>query len=697
MWLRRNQDSKSGAYDSCCRLSRAKVLLTVIWFVSLLPRASSGEATPRMDAVDFADSAQVNSWLRHPVYGDPSFDAFERAQGNPIHRGAPPFEWPVNGFLFEDPRSGNWYVYVGLYAKGYVMGEGKGMACTVYRSDDEGRSWDHIGPIFPNDAFRFEGDECAVGYAPDVSVVYAQGRYHLVYDWATANATWDTVMNPVNGADNGIAYAWADRPEGPFIRTAQPVYRTSAHPFYRDKYRRAYAATLIRRQHDWLVLAMMDSGGHYGWALVGMRSEKPDGPYSKPTFLRCVEGTYFHPPLLEFYPAFVHDGYIYAPSTSVALNRNFQAVFRVETEQAMNPEAWELFQHGSVWHAEHVAHEHYGIWGQTFSGFVSTDNVLHVMFPSRDPRGLGTINLASRRWDRPYLRHGFTLSGHQGPSLTLIKQAYEGFDLEATLEVRGQASILWGYHAPLGPNRPSADASLHALSLTRFSALELSAQQWRIVQVDDTGTCRAAASGTLALEKHCTVALYHGVDGGTRLSVNGDEVWRGIIEPVDGAIGLLAGANSHVTVERFAVRGTCKEGRCSYLCTEAILGAGQALGAWRPLEASVFRYGLGAVSQKPQACGKWNVEGTGFSLWAPKGPEYGAADLFVDGLKVASLDFTASEPESSQVLFSQRGLNGTYHAILVRAKDGAVPLDVLEVVFTPGKQTTLNSLTIPGS
>src|SRR5512147_30501 len=52
--------------------------------------------------IDFAESRHVDDWLRHPVYGDPSFDSFERLAGNPIYRGSREFAWPVNGFLFID-------------------------------------------------------------------------------------------------------------------------------------------------------------------------------------------------------------------------------------------------------------------------------------------------------------------------------------------------------------------------------------------------------------------------------------------------------------------------------------------------------------------------------------------------------------------------------------------------------------------
>ena len=127
----------------------------------------------RATEVDYAESRHVDSWLRHPVYGDPSFDSFERAPGNPIHRGSPPFEWPVNGFFFADPASGNWYVYVGDYCRGYGACASR---CLLYRSTDRGLSWQNLGPILQGDAKLFDKN----GHTPDVSVVFADGRYHMV-------------------------------------------------------------------------------------------------------------------------------------------------------------------------------------------------------------------------------------------------------------------------------------------------------------------------------------------------------------------------------------------------------------------------------------------------------------------------------------------------------------------------------------
>ncbi len=73
-----------------------------------------------------------------------------------------------------------------------------------------------------------------------------------------------------------------------------------------------------------------------------MTAPKPEGPYGERVLVRNVESDQFHPPLLEFYPAFVHQGYVYAPATSVALNRDFNALFRAPLERATEPKAWEL-------------------------------------------------------------------------------------------------------------------------------------------------------------------------------------------------------------------------------------------------------------------------------------------------------------------------------------------------------------------
>lgn len=53
------------------------------------------------------------------------------------------------------------------------------------------------------------------GHVPDASVVYDGGRYQMIYDWGESDFN----------REGGIAYAWADRPEGPWHRASEPITR----------------------------------------------------------------------------------------------------------------------------------------------------------------------------------------------------------------------------------------------------------------------------------------------------------------------------------------------------------------------------------------------------------------------------------------------------------------------------------------
>ncbi len=453
-------------------------------FAGILPLAFIAlmcASSIRAEPIDFADSAHVDDWFRHPVFGDPSFDSFERLPGNPIFRGAAPLEWPVNGFFLDDPISHHWYVYVGEYTTGY---QGRPSRCEVLCSEDRGKSWKNLGKIFPDAPLLFESDGKSPGHLPDVSVVYFDHRYHMVYDWGKQDQS-----------DGGIAYAVADHPEGPFRRASEPIQRQSRQEKLLGRYNRPYAATLLRREKDWLVLAMMDSAP-FGWAMYAITATDPAGPWSHPVIVRHPEDDRFHPPLLEFFPAFATSVptdppvpasavrqpvmYAYAPATSVASNRNFQCLFRAPLKRAEDPAAWELFRHGSLWHAEDVENESFGIWGQTFSGSVdANERMFRVMFPCRDAKGNGTINLAARPWAAPFQQHGFVLSGHQGAGFTCLLQTCAAFRLQTQIRLRGTARLLWNYRAPLEPNHPTSDATPAASMLTRHFGLELSPDNWR--------------------------------------------------------------------------------------------------------------------------------------------------------------------------------------------------------------------------
>jgi len=615
--------------------------------------------------VDYAESRRAGLWLQDPVFGGPSFDAFVHAPHNPLHRGAPPFEWPVNSFFFPDPVSGNWYIYVGDYPEGYGARPSR---CVLLRSADRGQSWSNLGVVLEGSKELFDQG----GATPDVSVVYADGRYHMVYDWVQPD--WSQL--------GGLAYAWAEKPEGPFHRAAQPITRNKQLTPLLGRYRRTYAATLVRRKHDWMIVAMMDRAPN-SWALFGITAPNPEGPYGERILLRNVEGDRFHPPLLEFYPAFVHRGFVFAPATSVALNRNYNALFRAPLERAAELGAWELVQNGSVWHADDVENEAYGLWGQTFSGWVDANEVLHASFHSRDPRGMGTVNVAARPWNQPLRQSGFVMSGHQGPSLTLLLCAFAGFRLDARLRLRGTVRLLIDYDGVLGPNEPQSDATLHPLALSRCDAVELSEQQWKIIRFGQPGEKAVVASGTRLGGETVTVGLDRKPSGETSMFVDDHALWKGPIPPrrVTGLSvpGIAVESHSHLVAEQFAIQGKPQPAVINFLFSQAILGAGGSRDDWQELHGPEFRYGLAALSKAPGARVKWNVEGRQFTLWSARGPQFGKAQVKVDGGALASLDLHAEHLTPSQPVWQSPRLKGGPHAVALTATDGLLVVDSMEV------------------
>ncbi|MBI3849307.1 MAG: hypothetical protein HY298_03295 [Verrucomicrobia bacterium] len=630
------------------------------------PGLDRRDSLSRVTDLDYAESRHVDLWLRHPVFGDPSFDSFKRASGNPIHRGSPPFEWPVNGFFFADPVSGNWYVYVGDYCRGYGACASR---CLLHRSTDRGRRWQNLGPVLQGDAKLFDKN----GHTPDVSVVFAEGRYHMIYDWGELNFN----------QEGGLAYAWAEKPEGPFHRATQPITRNTTLTPLLGKYQRTYAATLVRRKADWLIAGMMDSAPN-SWVLFTMTSPKPDGPYSERQLVRNVERDEYHPPLMEFFPAFTHDGYLYAPATSVALNRNFNVIFRVPLERATEPDAWEIFRHGSVWHAEDVENEFFGIWGQTFSGWVDASGTFQVMFNSRDAKGLGTVNLARRPWKQPLRKRGFVLTGHEGPSFTCLRREYGDFKLDATMQVRGVARLFWDYRGVLGPNVPQSDATLHPLMRSHYRGVELAPDGWRIVMVNKPGEETTLASGRVTNSSLWNFTLEHRANGDTRLLANDRILWeeRNRVledEPAPGALGLMVEPHSHLSVEQFRVSGQPTSAKLYYLYTEALLGAGENQANWQERRESAFRHGVGVLSRRENARVKWNVVGRRMALWSPRGPEFGRVEVLVDAHSAGEIDLHAEQPATSQVVWTSATLRDGFHAIVMRAKAGLLPVDCLEV------------------
>ncbi len=580
---------------------------------------------------DFAQSRYAETWLRHPVYGDPSFDAFERVPGNPIHRGIPSYEWPVNGFLFHDPVSGNDYIYVGDYAWDYGMGAKVQFSrCILYRSTDGMKSWSNLGVVLQGDPALFHKG----GHTPDASVVFDAGIYHMVYDWAVGTFA----------EEGGIAYAWAEKPEGPWHFAPKPITLNLSLPKLLGKYQRTYAATLIRRKNDWLIAGMMDSTP--AWCLFIITAPTTAGPWSERRIVLHVESDIFHPPLMEFFPVFVRDGFLYAPATSVALNRNFNILFRVPLDCADDPAAWEMARHGSLWHSETVENEHYGLWGQTFSASIDERDTMWVMFNSRDEKGLGTVNLARRPWNQPMRPQGFVFNGHQGPDFTCLRQTFREFELDAIFNLKGTAQLIWDWHGALAPDKLWPDATLHAMTRTRFHAVELSPTGWAIVRADESGGMERLASGAATNRGTWELQLNRRANGEVQLCVNGREIWHGVVaagatETYPGAIGWWVEPNTTLAVDKFQITGKRLPARVTYLGLDALLGAGERVDCWNEVRSPEFRLGIGWVSQQPNARVKWNVTGTQLTLWSPRGPGFGKAEILLDGKRMAMVNLHA--------------------------------------------------------
>lgn len=632
--------------------------------------------------LDFALGKHADGWVRHPVWGDPSFDTFKRIRTEPLHRGSPPYEWPVNGFLFEDPASGDWYAYIGLYARNYAIGPDKPPpACTVYRSEDRGHNWEHTGPIFDDDTFRFEGDKHTSNVAPDVSVVYADGVYHMAYDWCNDNVTWETAHRPSPDADAGVAYASAERPKGPWHRWKVPIIRNShLHPrAILGRYDRSYGPTLIRRRDDWLVLTLVDTCPCCSWGMLAMTARDPKESWSEPTLVCSVEGEWYFPPIVEFFPAFCHEGFVYAPATSVAMNRSFQGVYRAPIEDAHLPEAWGIYQHGTVWHSEDVPAEKLGIFGQTFSGFVDSRGRLNALFPACDGDGLGSTNVVSRLWAQPIRERGFHLSAHKGPSLTLTRCAYRGFELQAQMQLRSTARVVWGHHAPVSSDRSTYDATLHPLSLGCHQAVDLSENTWRVLSVDATGKALVIAGGDLPRSHERKISVKRDEAGEFELVLDGKPTWSGRLPVVTGPLGLLLEPDNHVEVSEFSVSGMVLPAQFNYLYVEAFLGAGLLASDWDEAVSSAFRFGVGAVRREPGGRAKWNFRGQGFSLWSPRGPDHGRCRVKLDGRELGQIDLHHESVIPSGVVLSCQDTGEGYHALVMESASGRLVLDSLQV------------------
>jgi len=511
--------------------------------------------------------------------------------------------------------------------------------------------------------FSTEGE--LLGLTLDPSLVYADGMYHMAYSWATSS-----------NQRGGLGYAWSKQPEGPFEVDSTPIHLDQTQPLLLKRYQRAYAPTLLRREKDWLILHMMSTPQNLGgtWALCAMTAASPAGPYSPPTLLLYPQSEVHLPPLLEFYPAFVQGGRVYAPATSVAANRSYQALYAADLEQAHLPEAWKLEQSGSLWHETLHPSEAVGIWGQTLAGQVSPDGELRVLAFSRSSDDLGTVHLAHRPWLNPY-RESFVLAAPNAASYAILRSSYKTFALELDGTWSGSWSLSWGCTGPLSSNQVGADAVAHlAMRRERYDLYS----SGEIVFFDEQGEVHSRGKLPnpmvlpLRLEQHETT-----VD----LWLEGKSAWSIPLPARAGRLEVTAEMGAHLEITRFELTGTVEERWERWLALEGLSGAAALDKDWQWVNDTAFQYGFGYVSNSQDARAKWNFEGCAVRLLAPTGPQYGKGQVWIDGTLLAEVDFYNSAPRSSQTVF-ETTLEPGCHAISLQVLVGSIPCDLLEVLLS---------------
>ena len=137
--------------------------------------------------------------------------------------------------------------------------------------------------------------------------------------------------------------------------------------------------------------------------------------------------------------------------------------------------------------------------------------------------------------------------------------------------------------------------------------------------------------------------------------------------------------HSHLSVETFRVSGQPTPAHLTYLYSEALLGAGENPANWQERPDAIFRYGIGSVSRRENARVKWNVVGRRMALWSPRGPEFGQAEVLFDGLVAGAIDLHLEQPAASKIVWISATLRDGFHAIVLRAKAGRLPVDCLAV------------------
>lgn len=652
-----------------------------LFFLLVLLFGHQSQSQHKIKNNDYALFSNCNEWTHDYAMGGPSWDMFERLRDNPVFRGYKGREWPVNGFLFLDPVSKDWYLYIGLYREFYGdfkdSSTTRASICIIYKSSDKGNSWQRIGDLFPKDMTYFD-DSLKYVSAPDVMVTYSGGKYHMVFDWGAKDFDWEHAYR------GGLGYAEAENPAGPWTVAGKPIKVDSQflhHPLL-GRYWRMYAGMIIKRKKDWVLLYMMDTQPPRSWALAASTSSRPEGPYGDTKILRHVEVKTYYPPLLEYFPAFIHDGYVYLPATSVSINRNYQYVSRVKIEDVMTPSKYQVFNAGSFWHPEDVENEYWGIWGQTFSAFIDNRNdSTYLMFPSKDKKDYGTINIAKASWNHLYRKRGFNFGANEGNSFSFIKKGINVSEINMKFKLEGTMHLIWDFHSPIDILNGWGEFSLSQNS-PNYKEIIINKSGWKIkvydgnkdnVQVIDSGIFHNWNDNENSLD-------LKGDNGRHSLFINGIKCWEGELQNNPGVVGIELDPHSYLFDNRFIISGEKVPCYVTYGFYRALVNAGNQDSDWNfKKKDSLFQYGRGAVAKKDSSFAKWQFYGKRFNIFSPKGPLYGTINIYLDGKLLKNISLRSYRLRKSSIIFQSAAISPGKHAVYIESLDGLLPVDCIKV------------------
>jgi len=625
---------------------------------------------------DYALLANRNQWSHHYAFGSPSWDAFERFSNNPVYRGVNGMEWPVNGFLYADPLSKNWYLYIGEYKRNYEVDNDtttKDMNCVILKSTDKGKTWNRVGDLFTANKMEYDSIKIQV---PDVMITYADGKYHMIFDWVSDTFNWQQ-----NAGSSGIGYAVANSPEGPFIVSKKPLKINSQYkkkPLL-NKYWRMYAPMIFKQKNGWAIAYMLDTSPTGSWCLAVSTALKPEGPYSDTKIIMNVERKNNYAPLQEYYPAFTHKGYAYFPATSVSINRNYQSIYRVKIDEITNADKYEIFRKGSFWHAANVANEYAGIWGQTISGFIDETDSFYVMYPSKDPKNYGTINLAKASWNNLDRKKGFNFTANEGNSFSYLKTLLDLENIGMKFKLDGTMHLIWDFHSKLDIQNEWGKFSLNEKD-GNYKEIIIDKNYWIINEYGDDKNSYRIDSGKIPnFSKDENNLQIKKTNGKYLLLINGVKCWEGVMKSKPGVVGIALNPNSFLFTEEFVVNARKLNGHITYGFHEALLNSGNYFSDWNIKTDSLFFYGQGAISKKDSCFAKWNFDGIGFELLLPKGPQYGTVFIYLDGTLVKKISLKNQRGIKSSIVFKSNPIKRGNHSVYIESLDGVLPVDCINI------------------